>query len=76
VPHCETCDRFYNPNTLNADGTCPVCGRQVAEAVPAEKLTRFEREGAPWHFRLLIAVTVVYLGYRLLQGLFWVAHHL
>jgi predicted RNA-binding Zn-ribbon protein involved in translation (DUF1610 family) len=68
VPHCETCDRFYNPNTLKTDGTCPVCGRQVAEE---EKLTRFETEGSPWHFKLLIAITVIYLGYRFVQLIFW-----
>jgi rRNA maturation protein Nop10 len=69
VPHCDTCDRFYNPNTLQTDGTCPVCGRQVAEPAP-EKLTRFETEGAPWHFKLLVAATVLYLGWRFIQLLF------
>jgi hypothetical protein len=68
VPHCETCDRFYNPNSLKTDGTCPVCGRQVGEP---EKISRFETEGAPWHFKLLIAVTVVYLGWRFIQLIFW-----
>ena len=68
MPHCETCDRFYNPNSLKTDGTCPVCGRQVGE----ERLTRFETEGAPWHFKLLVAVTVIYLGWRLIQITFWV----
>ena len=66
MPHCETCDRFYNPNTLNRDGTCPVCGRQVGEA-----LTRFETEGAPWHFKLLVAAMVIYLGWRFVQLVFW-----
>jgi predicted RNA-binding Zn-ribbon protein involved in translation (DUF1610 family) len=66
VPHCETCDRFYNPNTLKTDGTCPVCGRQVAE-----KLTRFETEGAPWHFKVLVTATVIYLGWRFVQLIFW-----
>jgi hypothetical protein len=71
VPHCETCDRFYNPNTLKTDGTCPVCGRHVAEP-EMEKITRFETEGAPWHFKLLVAVTVIYLGWRLVQLVFWI----
>lgn len=31
---------------------------------------------APWHFKVLIAVTALYLGYRLLQGLSWVGAHL
>jgi hypothetical protein len=75
VPWCDTCDRFYNPNSLQGDGTCPTCGRPVATAEqpgePAEV-----HSGAPWHFKVLVAVTAVYLGYRLFQGVFWVAHHL
>jgi hypothetical protein len=75
VPHCETCDRFYNPNTLNPDGTCPTCGRPVGEPPVEEKLTRFGREGSPWHFKLVIGITAVYLGFRLVQGIVWAAHH-
>jgi hypothetical protein len=73
VPWCDTCDRFYNPNSLAADGTCPTCGRTVGD--PAES-AEASTTGAPWHFKLLIGVTTVYLGYRLFQGIFWVAHHL
>ena len=72
MPFCETCDRFYNPNTLRPDGSCPTCGRQVgepSEAVGAEP-------GAPWHFKLLLLAVVLYLGWRLVQGLVWVAEHL
>ena len=73
MPWCDTCDRFYNPNSLQADGSCPTCGRVVAAPATAEAEAD---AGAPWHFKALIAVTAVYLGYRLFQGLFWVAHHL
>ena len=66
MPQCDTCDRFYNPNSLEPDGSCPVCGRQVGE-----KLTRFETVGAPWHFKLLLVATVVYLGWRFVQLIFW-----
>ena len=31
MPWCETCSRFLNPNTLEPDGSCPTCGRLVAE---------------------------------------------
>lgn len=75
VPWCDTCDRFYNPNTLTAEGACPKCGRIVAVPAP-EAAEAPEDHGAPWHFKVLIAVTAVYLGYRLFQGIFWVAHHL
>ena len=75
MPWCETCDRFYNPNTLLPDGSCPTCGRVVAPATAADAEVD-EDHGAPWHFKVLIAVTAVYLGYRLFQGLVWVAHQL
>jgi hypothetical protein len=77
VPWCATCDRFYNPNTLNPDGTCPQCGRAVVDPdVEPEKLRRFSDEPAPWHFKVLVVATAVYLAWRALQGIDWVAHHL
>jgi hypothetical protein len=84
VPWCETCDRFYNPNTLRPDGTCPTCGRVVAdpgrlaaEAEPGDVQDEAAAHpGAPWHFKLLVAATAVYLSYRLVQGIVWVGHHL
>lgn len=30
----------------------------------------------PWHFWVLVAAVVVYLGWRLVQGLAWVVDHL
>jgi hypothetical protein len=68
VPWCAECDRFYNPNTLAADGTCPTCGRLVAEP---EKLRRFSDEPAPWHFKVLVVCVIVYLAWRLIQLVFW-----
>jgi len=34
---CNECDRFLNPATVNADGTCPTCGRPVDVAATAER---------------------------------------
>lgn len=31
---------------------------------------------APWHFKVIVVGSVVYLGYRLYQGLSWLAHHI
>ena len=72
VPWCETCDRFYNPNTLQANGSCPTCGKVVGEPGADGAAVG----GAPWHFKLLVAATAVYLSYRLIQGIAWVGHHL
>lgn len=67
VPWCETCDRFYNPKQLAPDGTCMTCGRFIAD--PAEEE---ESSGkAPWHFWVLVAALVAYLGWRLVQVVVW-----
>lgn len=77
MPWCAGCDRFMNPNTLRPDGTCPSCesqvaatpavdpegppsGSKVASVAPAEVK-------APWHFKLLVVATVVYLVWRFAQ---------
>ena len=75
MPWCHGCDRFYNPNTLLVDGSCPTCGRQVAEPMVLTDQAE-PAPVAPWHFKVLIAATAVYLGYRLFQGVLWMAHHL
>ena len=35
MPFCADCDRFYNPNTLDAAGDCPQ-GHHVADPVEEE----------------------------------------
>jgi hypothetical protein len=86
MPWCETCSRFLNPNTLRPDGTCPTCGRQVAEptapadatadAEPGEGEAPERRQKAPWHFKLLLAGVAVYLAYRFVQIGGWIVHWL
>ena len=73
MPFCATCDRFYNPNTLRPDGSCPACGRTVAE--PGAVATT-EMPATPWHFKVLVLAVVLYLGWRLVQGVVWVAQRL
>ncbi len=53
---------------MNEDGSCPTCGTVIAKP-------RAEELRAPWHFKLLLAALVLYLGYRLYQGIAWLAHH-
>jgi hypothetical protein len=60
LPWCESCSKYYAPTALTEEGTCPTCGRPVGEPeVPAEP--------TPWHFKLLVLATVVYLGWRFVQ---------
>ena len=66
MPWCDTCSKYYAPPTLNADGTCPTCGRQVAEP-PADGAAAASVESTPWHFKLLVVALVVYLGWRFLE---------
>ena len=66
MPWCDACSKYYAPNGLNADGSCPSCGRVVAEA-PVEQDVR-----APWHFKLLVGSAAAYLLWRAWQGVAWV----
>jgi hypothetical protein len=76
VPWCDDCAKFWNPPSLH-DGACPTCGAALElPTAPAAAATGTEtRARAPWHFKMLLVATVVYLGYRLYQGVFWLAHH-
>jgi hypothetical protein len=75
MPWCETCSRFYNPNSLGPDGSCPTCGRVVAEPPdPGEAAGDKPKEKAPWHFKVLLVLIVVYLTYRFIQIGGWIVH--
>ncbi len=62
MPWCEDCSKFWNPNTIPPDGTCPTCGRIIAEPPDAK---------VPWHFWVLVAALALYLGWRVIQGFAW-----
>lgn len=77
MPWCADCDRYLAPTALT-DGRCPACGRtadlgEVAEQAAAAAAARSEEERlpVPWHLKVLVAAIVVYLGYRLWQGIGW-----
>ena len=80
MPWCEHCAKFWTPSSMKADGSCPTCGRVLpvagtqAEAespLTAKELNVREMAGedakAPWHFKVLVALAVLYLGWRLVQ---------
>jgi hypothetical protein len=72
MPWCEQCAKYLTPSSVRPDGTCPTCGREV-EAPGREPAPRHDRgqagddERAPWHFKLLVVMTVVYLTWRFVQ---------
>lgn len=77
MPWCEECSRFYTPSTLTPDGDCP-SGHHVADPDEARvrQSTATPREEdpstkVPWHFWVLLAAVVIYLGWRLIQGIQW-----
>lgn len=75
MPWCGDCERFSNPNSLDEDGGCPSCGTVIAEPreAPAEEAPRPALKDIPWHFWLLLVALVVYLGWRFVEGVAWVA---
>ena len=76
MPWCEDCAKYWAPTAMNEDGTCPSCGR-VVEAptarptVTAKNLDLHELAGdnakAPWHFKLLMVLLVLYLTWRIVD---------
>jgi hypothetical protein len=70
MPWCETCSRFLNPNSLGPDGSCPSCGRVVAE--PKADGEEEEATKAPWHFKLLLVLVIAYLTWRTIQIIGWI----
>jgi len=75
VPWCDACDRFLSPSTVKVDGTCPSCGRVVdaghAHASEPETDDDEKLPPIPWHLKLLALAVVVYLSFRLYQGIEW-----
>lgn len=81
MPWCDDCNKFWNPTSVKTDGSCPTCGRVLdapdspsavnREPITAKNLDLRNLAGAdakaPWHFKLMIAALVIYLGWRLVQ---------
>lgn len=77
MPWCEDCAKYWTPSAMNEDGTCPTCGRSVeaqqpitAKNLDLKQLAKGD-EGdeakAPWHFKVLIGLLALYLGWRVVQ---------
>jgi hypothetical protein len=70
MPWCDTCDEYRAPTALTPEGHCPVCQDDVDTADVAEQ--RRAPDKAPWHFKLMVFALVVYLGWRLIEGIAWI----
>jgi len=76
MPWCEECARYLAPSAMNSNGTCPSCGRAAAASDPVSGRTLDLKAlaggdeadlRAPWHFRLMVALLVAYLGWRIVD---------
>ena len=63
MPWCEDCEKYWAPSAMTPEGECPDCGADL-EAPEKVGAPDGDEEGAPWHFKLLIVMLVVYLVYR------------
>ena len=72
---------------MQPNGACPSCGRVLATMgmIRAEARTlgledptvNHKPDGtakAPWHIKLMIVCLVIYLTWRLVQGIAWLLH--
>lgn len=70
---CERCQaEVADAEVVTSDGvaSCPRCRGALAPGAP-------EEEGAPpapWHFKVLVVGTVIYLIYRLVWFILWLQH--
>lgn len=81
MPWCPACSRFLTPTSMQTDGTCPFC-KQVVDYSRHRKFEEAAARGeeiappdqaVPWHLKLLLASAALYLGWRLVQGIEWIA---
>jgi hypothetical protein len=68
MPFCEDCAKFWSPNSMPPTGKCPTCGLQIASPQEVVEATEYR---APWHFKLMIVLAALYLGWRAVQMVQW-----
>ena len=77
MPWCESCAKYFAPSALTADGGCPEClstvdhmtisGRVIDSSLDLKKLAGVDGDKSPWHFKLLVGLLCIYLGWRVVQ---------
>lgn len=83
MPWCDTCSKYWAPNAMTPEGACPECKAVLATrgalrmearslGLPAPGEEEGDAPKAPWHFKVMIAALVVYLGWRGVQGVEWI----
>lgn len=70
MPWCDDCSKYLTPNSVQADGTCPRCSTEVATVERSDADDRSvatHDESSPWHFKLMVGMVTLYLGWRVVQ---------
>ena len=77
MPWCEPCAKYFAPSALTAVGGCPEClttvdhmtisGRKIDDSLDLKKLAGVDGDKTPWHFKLLVGLLCIYLGWRIVQ---------
>ena len=77
MPWCDPCAKYFAPSAMTEDGLCPQCGSEVetpnihgfvtADDLDLKKLAGLESEKLPWHFKLLMFLLCLYLGWRIVD---------
>ena len=66
VPWCESCDSYFTPTSVDADGACPTCGDRLESAPDADHTP----PKTPWHFWVGVVAAGGYLIWRAFEGVF------
>jgi len=77
MPWCEPCVKYFAPSALTSEGECPEChtvvdkisasGRITVDTLDLKSLAGDDGDKTPWHFKLLVGLLCVYLGWRFVQ---------
>jgi len=69
MPWCADCARYYAPSAMTVEGHCPQCDADLLAPDPPPALgeTTAADEKVPWHFKLMVVLLVLYLGWRFLE---------
>jgi len=63
---CDTCIAEIDATTIGDDGCCPRCGSILIAP---------ERRPIKPSMWFMLVASVIYLGYRIFQGVEWLSHH-
>ena len=74
---CESCNKWRKPSALMPDGSCPRCrsvldehaAAHLAEVAESASAEAHQAVKIPWHFWVMVAATVLYLGWRVIQAI-------